>query len=61
MIPFKVWWLWRKDNINTFGYKILVLFEIIKSPTLEYLYGWYEGLERIKKVEKNNGLSWLDH
>lgn len=30
------WNVWRKRNVNSIFYKILVLFGIIKSPTLAF-------------------------
>lgn len=32
----KIWNMWRKRNLNSKFYKILVLFKIVHSPTYEF-------------------------
>ena len=39
----KRWNVWRKHNKNSIAHKILVLFGIIKSPTLNHMWTKDEG------------------
>lgn len=43
----KQWNRWRKNCINPWYYKLLVLFGIIKSPTFEIFYGMTEEWDEI--------------
>lgn len=49
---FKKWIEWRKYNGNSFIYKLLVLFKIVKSPTFECFHTQDEWEEFAKGFEE---------
>jgi hypothetical protein len=49
------WNMWRKDNINAWWYKILVLLGICHSPTFTYYFTILDAFNR-----KCKSLNWED-
>ena len=47
---YKIWKEWKACNLNSKFHQLLVLFNIIKSPTFDQIVGWYffkQGLDEV--------------